>query len=145
MWMWTWGHKTEFTQELLIQLKQKCHVKSPFAVSVSHCQEIAFWNWVLKFNLRLIELTTHIWKGSKREKKKKLSHCQTVKKGMLDLLRKKYLDFNLFQGHSQDIVRAIFFFFSYLRKVTHLYSDSHSIVLLKTEEWKTKKIFNCTW
>ena len=40
------GLSTEFTQELLIQLKQKCHVNFLFAVSASHCQEIAFWNRV---------------------------------------------------------------------------------------------------
>lgn len=42
MWMGALGLSMEFTQELLIQLKQKCHVNFLFAVSASHCQEIAY-------------------------------------------------------------------------------------------------------
>ena len=42
MWMVALGLSMEFTQELLIQLKQKCHVNFLFAASASHCQEIAF-------------------------------------------------------------------------------------------------------
>lgn len=105
-WMWAWGHRTEFTQELLIQLKQKCHVKPPSAVSASYCQEIAFWKGVLKFNLHLIELSTHIWKESKKRKKKELSHCPTFKEWR-DLLREKYLTTTCFKG----TVRAFFYFF----------------------------------
>lgn len=86
--------------ELLIQLKQKCHVKPPFAVTACHCQEIAFWKGVLKFNLHLIELNTHIWKEGKR---KSYLIAKLLKKKMSGPLEEKNLNFNLFQGHSVDI------------------------------------------
>lgn len=133
------GLSTEFTQELLIQLKQKCHVNFLFAVSASHCQEIAFWNRVFKFNLHLIELNTYIWKESKKKKIIKLTHCQTVKE-------KNGWTFwgenTLISAYFKGIVGHFFF---KLKKVTHLYSVSHSIIFIKTEEWKTMRIFSFTW
>lgn len=75
----------------------------------------------------MIELNTHIWKENKR--KKSYLTAKLLKKEWLNLLREKYPDFNLFQGHRQGI------FFKW-RKVTHLYSVSRSIVFIK--DWRMK-------